>query len=489
MTEHVEDAVSENQEVAEKKERLDLSVEISDGGPCQKHLKVRVPRGEVDRFFDKEFSELVRTATVPGFRPGKTPRRLIERRFRKEVAGTVKSALLMQSLEQVGEEQKLEPISEPKLDLDSIELPDEGDFVFELDVEVPPSFDLPQYTGLRIRKPVKEWTDDDVQKEVVAVQQRFGERVSKADGAAFGDYVIVDVRFMTGKEVVQEYNNLTIRMDEEVVFRDGRIAGFAKAMAGAVAGDTRETQVSLSDSAGRRDLRGKSITAVFVVQDVQELRPAPLDKKLFDRLAVSDSGELNDLLRLVLERRLRMRQDEQARKDVTEQLLANANWELPPDMLRRMGEGVLRRRVFELRDAGYSEDDIGARINLLRQSSIAATATMLRQQFVLQKIAQAENIEVGDDDLEEAVEAMSDRSGESRRRVRARLDKENGWMQLTAQILERKTIDCIVSRGTIQEVPLEEESIRAASVDASAVPEDAESAAILEESQDAPEAS
>src|SRR5262249_53685678 len=115
-----------------EKKKLALDVQISDVGPCKKHLKIEIPRADIDRQFDDSLGEMPREAAVPGFRPGRAPRQLVERRFRKQVAGQVKSTLLMAALEQLDEDYKLEPITAPNLDIDAIELPDEGPMKFEI---------------------------------------------------------------------------------------------------------------------------------------------------------------------------------------------------------------------------------------------------------------------------------------------------------------------------------------------------------------------
>ena len=114
---------------------------------CERHVTVTIPREDIERYFDKEFSELMPTAHVPGFRPGHAPRKLVETRFRKDIAEKVKSELLMDSLTQVNEEQKLSAISEPDFDFEAVELPDEGPLTFEFDIEVRPEFEMPQVEG------------------------------------------------------------------------------------------------------------------------------------------------------------------------------------------------------------------------------------------------------------------------------------------------------------------------------------------------------
>src|SRR5215210_8245615 len=101
--EHDLDTAEETQdaEAEQPKRKLDLDVQISDVGPCKKHLKIAIARSEVERQFDESLGTFKREAAVPGFRPGRAPRPLVERRFRKEVAGQVKSTLLMACMEQL----------------------------------------------------------------------------------------------------------------------------------------------------------------------------------------------------------------------------------------------------------------------------------------------------------------------------------------------------------------------------------------------------
>ena len=98
----------------------------------------------------------------PGFRPGRAPRQLIVKRFRKQVSQQVKSNLLMSSLDQIDKEYKLEPIVQPRLDIEAIEIPESGPMSFEMDVEVRPQFELPNYKGLKVKRPIAELTEKDI---------------------------------------------------------------------------------------------------------------------------------------------------------------------------------------------------------------------------------------------------------------------------------------------------------------------------------------
>jgi len=101
-------------------------VKIDDRSACERHITVTVAREDIDRYLNKEFSELMPAAHVPGFRPGHAPRKLVENRFRKDVVGRVKGSLLMDSLEQIHKDYDLSAIGEPELDLATVDVPDEG---------------------------------------------------------------------------------------------------------------------------------------------------------------------------------------------------------------------------------------------------------------------------------------------------------------------------------------------------------------------------
>src|SRR5690349_20537870 len=137
-----EDSVEEGEAALGEMEKpkMDLNVKVDVPSACERHVTVTIPRADVDRYFNDVFSELMPSAAVPGFRPGRAPRKLVEQRFRKEVLGQVKGSLVMDSIAQASEDQKLTAISEPDFDFAAVEVPEDGDMTFEFDIEVRPEF-------------------------------------------------------------------------------------------------------------------------------------------------------------------------------------------------------------------------------------------------------------------------------------------------------------------------------------------------------------
>ena len=151
---------------------LTLDVSIDTVSTCQRRVKVTIPREDIDRYRDDALGELVPTALLPGFRPGRAPKRLVSSRFKSELADQIRSKLLTDAMTQVSENHKLSPISEPDLDVNAVLLPDEGPMTFEFAIEVRPEFELPKWKGLSISRPAREITEADVDEALANVDRK-----------------------------------------------------------------------------------------------------------------------------------------------------------------------------------------------------------------------------------------------------------------------------------------------------------------------------
>lgn len=448
-------AVADGEEAAgEEVERLSQDVKVDSRSTCERHVTVTIPREDIDRFFDKEFSELMPKAHVPGFREGRAPRKLVEARFRKDIAEKVKSDLLMASLTQVNEDEKLSAISEPNLDIEAVELPDDGPMTFEFDIEVRPEFDLPKWQGLTIEKPVREFSDADIDQTLQGILARRGRLVPHEGPAAAGDYITTNLTFKHGDNVLASANEEVIRIRPVLSFRDGKITKFDEAMAGVLAGQTRECEAQLSDDAPNVELRGQKVKAVFEVLEVKKLEMPAMTPELLEELGgFADEAELRDAIRDQLGRQLEYEQHQRAREQITKALTVAANWELPPALLQRQSRRELQRAVMELQRSGFSDEEIRAHENMLRQNSMASTAAALKEHFILERIAEEEKIDADENDYDVEIRLIAEQTGESARRVRARLEKGGSMDVLRNQIVERKVIERILAEAVFKETP------------------------------------
>jgi trigger factor len=470
-------AVTTPEDEAAKK-KLRQVVEMKDIGPCKKHIKVTIDHENVAAKLNEKYSELVGDSAVPGFRPGKAPRRIIERRFRKEVSDQVRAEMLLQSLEQLSEEQDVAPLSAPNIDPTKIILPEDGPMVYEFEVEVRPAFDLPNYKGLKIKRPVRTFTEADVDREERRLLEPYGQVAPKTapDGGEpvveIGDTIIADVVTKFEGQVLSEIKESKVRVQPQLAFKDGLAPKLGEQLAGAKAGESRQVDITLSSAAATEALRGKTVQATFTIKDVKTVIMPEKTHEMMHEFGVHSAEQLRELLRLVLERRLDYEQRQAAREQVLAAITTTASWELPQDLLVRQARRAISRKMMEMRGSGMSEDEIASRIRLLQQDILQSTAQGLKEHFVLQKIAENEKIDINEDDINDEVDRIASQYNESPRRIRARLEKDDMMEALAAELIERKALDRILETATYEDVVQTEgaEGAAVATVEEQAVP-------------------
>ncbi|MBO52262.1 MAG: trigger factor [Planctomycetaceae bacterium] len=431
---------------------MSLDVEITESGPCLRHVVVKVPRADIDAVHDVAVGELSDSAEVPGFRKGHVPAGLIAKRFRRELADEVKQKLLVGSLEQLAEDHDLEPINEPNLDVDMIEIPEEGDFEYEFDVEVRPEFDLPDYKGLTIDRPVQEVTDEDVDAYLQQFLLQYAHFHDHDGPAETGDTVVVDLAFTHGGETVRTIEEAMLELRSLLRFQDAELEGFDELMAGVAAGEERTGEITVAAEADNVAMRGETLGVTFSVTTVKKTHLPELDAEFLDRLGVEDEDALKDALRATLERQAEFGQRQNTRSQVLERITESADWDLPEELVTKQTENALRREILEMQQAGFTPQEIQARENEIRQHAISTTRQAIKEHFVLDRIAEEEELEVDGADLDTEIQLMAMQSGENPRRLRARLIKSGMIENLEAQVRERKSIEVILEHAEFNDV-------------------------------------
>ena len=477
-------AVADAPDTPDVPEKLSQTVEIFDVGPCKKHVKVTVDRAAINTRFAEKYDQLMvkHPTHIPGFRPGKAPKKVVQKKFVKEVTAEVRQEVLMASLEQLADEAKLSPLSPPDLDPSKVLIPDDEEtpLVYEFDIEVRPEFDLPDYKGVKLRRPMYTFTDADVAKEKRRILEPMGTIVPKesADGTpvtvALDDVIVANLAIKDGDAELNKVNEVQLKVEKRLALDDGIAEDFGSVMVGAKAGDVRTVNIVLRQDLVSETLRGKTVQAVFDIQDVKVIRQPELTDKLLARLGVNNADQLDEAIRVRLEKYLEYVQRQTARTQVLDKLAGGGNWELPQDLLRKQARRTLQRRVLEMRSSGMTEDQIVARERALVQDAMRSTAAALKETFVLQKIAETEKLEIEDADLDAEIDAIAERTDESPRKVRARLERDDLMESLAGDLLERKALDLVLQAAEYDDYPfnpMEQEEQGMATVDAAAAPE------------------
>ncbi|MFM1997275.1 MAG: hypothetical protein RLZZ111_1662 [Planctomycetota bacterium] len=435
---------------------LKLDVAIDKVSACERKVRVSIPREDIDRYRDAALGEMMPAALLPGFRPGRAPRRLVSSRFKTEISDQIRSKLLADAMTQVSEQEKLSPISEPELDVTAVRVPADGPMTFEFKIEVRPEFDLPQWKGLAIRRPTREISDADVEESLTGMLRERARFVPHDGPAKPGDLVVANLRFLDGDTVLSEATDLELIVRPRLSFADAELDGFDALVAKARVGAPVTATLKVSDEAATEALRGKDVTVELTIVDVKKLELPELDRQLLEEIGPFESADdLRAAVRRQLENQLEWHRRRQVRQQVSKALTASASWDLPPDLLRRQSLRELERAILELRRSGFDDDSIRRHVNELRQSVMGSTAAALKEHFILERIAEDESIADAAADYDEEIRAIAAQSGESPRRVRANLEKRGLMDVLRNQIIERKTIELITSQAKFTDTPFE----------------------------------
>jgi trigger factor len=415
---------------------------------------VSIPRSEIERQFEESLESVRQEAVVPGFRPGKAPRQLVVKRFRKQVSEQVKSKLLASSLSQIDKEYELQAIVQPRLDFEAIELPEQGPMNFEMDVEVRPQFDVPSWQGMKVKRPVVELTEQDVDLHHTRFLERHGQIVPKLEGAAeIGDYVTADLIFnRPDGRFMSEAKETEFRLQSELRFSNGTIPDIGPKLVGVKPGDTRQLEARLGTAVEDPALRGATIPVQVRVHDLKRMRLPELTDEFLESIDFQSKDELRAAVREALERRIKSQERDAIRRQILDNLLRQTPFELPADLVSREEKSTIARLVAQLRREGMTDKEIRASEAQIRANAHESTLRSLKELLLLSQIAEAEEIKVEDADLALEIESIAERTGESVRRVRARIDKEDGTDSLLTQILERRVIDRILKDVELEDV-------------------------------------
>ncbi len=452
-------AETENVDSAEEKQPIQLEVTVESPQSCLREVVVTIPQSEVQRYLKDAFDEVVPEAQVPGFRNGRAPRKLVEKQFKDRVVEQVKGSLLMDSLSQVTDSENFSAISEPDFDYNSIDLPDEGDFKFQFSVEVRPEFDTPNWKGLQLSKPVEEVGDDEIQQSLDRVLSRYATLAASDEPAVDGDNLLVTAEFHDGTTMLSKMDEERVRLHQRLSLSDAVCDDFGKVMAGVKEGEIRKANVTISEGADEEEMRGKEIEATFHVVEVLKSETPELTDAFLEELGDFESeDELRSFVRDSLVRQADYRTQQALRKTVVELLAGEASFDLPPALVKRQTMRELERKVLELRRSGFDEDNIRGFVNASKQNAQASTQSALREHFILEKIAEEEDVDASPEDYDEEVRLIAEQSDMPERRVRARLEKQGQMDALRNQIVERKVVELIVAAAKVTDEMVEKKA-------------------------------
>jgi len=457
-----------------------MDVTVEDVAACRKKLTITFPREEIDQKFAARFTELEREALVPGFRPGRAPRRLIEKRFRDAVTEEVRVKLVAEGFEKAIEEQHLDVIGEPDVDPDKIDLPEEGEMAFSIELEVRPAFDLPEdYSQIpldEVERP--EVTDESVTQALERLREQHGrmELVGEDGEVRENDFLTCDLAIQADDVMVVDRTDVRLPV-AEIALEGIRLEGLPELLKGAKAGETLAAKITIGQEADNEDVRGKEAELRVKIGAIARV-VLPDDEAL---LKAADYEDM-DALKAAVRRQQEAQSDTAYRRArttaVEDWLLKTVPFDLPEDLAKRHANRLLQRQLVNLQYRGIPAQEIESRLGEIRGASTEQAARDLRLHFILDAIAKKEGIEATDAELDARVRFIAAQYGRKEDRLREEMNAQGTLDSLRGQILEDKVLRMLLEKATAGEAE--------AAAAGEAAPQEEPSDAAEDEPSDAP---
>ena len=455
-----------------------MKTEVVDVSPTRKELKIEIGAEEVRAELEQVSRRYAAQANVPGFRKGHTPVSVVRTRFKNEIRGDVVQALVPRAVNEAINESGLHVIGEPEIHLDpgeGLTKMGEAPLAIHAHVEVLPEVSLGEYKGIEATRRTRPVTEEMIEEFVAGLREQSAALVPVEDRASQdGDTVTVD---FTGKYLDPPSDEEIKAEDVDVVIGgEGVLPVFAENLMGARPEDVRTFTVKYPEDFSSKGLAGKEIEYTATVTAVRRKELPEADDEWARSLGegVESADDLRNRLREQLGARATFESDQRLRDELMGKLTDAHKFELPDSLVEYQSRQILERTVRDMMQRGM--DPRGQDINWegLQGVMRARAEDELRGSMLLERIAEAENIEPTDEEIEQEIESIAAATRQTPEQVRAALTKQGGERSIADRLRHRKALDVIVASARVtdeewrDETPATEQAEAQSSEDASA---------------------
>lgn len=413
-------------------------------------LKITVDNNKFEEAVNKAYNKTKGKYNIPGFRKGKAPKVVIETQYGKGVFyNDAIDMLFPEVYPEAIKELNIDPIDRPDLDIE--EISKDNGLVMVVNVEVKPEFELGAYKGIEISKVDNTVSEEDVEARLNEMVNRNARLTSVEDKALEnGDTAVIDfegfkngVAFEGGKG--ENYNL--------VIGSNTFIPGFEDQLVGKKAGEEVEVNVTFPETYHAENLAGKPVVFNVKVNDVKVKEVPALDDEFAkDTTEFETLAELRADVKAKLEEQAKNAADAEMRNALVEKVSANTEVEIPEAMVQHQIDNMLMELNYQLQYQGLNLEQLlqmtGRGLDELREERRADAERLVKSSLVLEAIAEKENVEANDADVDDELEKMAAMYNMEVEKIKSSL-RETDIEDIKGQIKIRKTLDLLVENATI----------------------------------------
>ena len=432
-----------------------MKVEVETQPHSVATLRIELPPEEVRKEWDAIAANYARYARIPGFRAGKAPKPVIEKKFRKEIQDELTKKLVSKSYHEAIAEKQLRVVS--LTNLEDVEFGDDRSMRFRATVVTAPEFELPDYNGIPIELPSAEVTDAEVDAALERLRDQSADFTDVTDRPlAMEDFAVIDFDGSIGgvpiSEIVPEASK-NLHGGKKFWLRvapDNFLPQFAEQIVGMNAGETRSVQVEFPAEFPVPEIAGRKADYAVTLNEIKQKVLPPLDDAFAAKLIPGkDLHELRHTLEHNLEHEKEHEIERAKESQIVKFLQEHITFDLPPTLLKNETRRALNELVHRNRERGVPDEMLKGKEKELIEGAGSLAAHRLKTNFILHRIAEREGIKITKDEVDERIRQQAEQYNVPVEKMRKELEEHDRLDGLAEEVLLGKTLDFLKANVTV----------------------------------------
>ena len=419
-------------------------------------LQIELPPEEVSKEWDAIANSFARVAKIPGYRPGKAPRVVIEKRFRKEIQEELTKKLVSKSYHDAIEQEQLRVAS--LANIEDVQFGEDKSMRFRATVVTAPEFELPEYKNISVQLPETKVYDAEVDAALERLRDQSADFVDAPErGLQMGDFAVIDFEGSIDGKLMSEIapqasknlhggNKFWLHLAA-----DNFLPKFCDQMVGQKRDETRKITIAFPADFQVKELMAKEASYTITLREIKEKVLPPVDDAFASELIPEKTlADLRQMVEHDLEREKEHERERAKEGQIIKYLHERTQFELPPALLKNETRRVLAELVQRNRERGIPDEMLKNKETDLIESAAALAAHRLKSNFILHRIAERENIETSRQDIDARIREEAARYNVAVEKMRQELQEHEGLNTLAEQILLGKTLDFLKANVSVE---------------------------------------
>jgi len=429
-----------------------MQVTVEDVSSVKKILHIEVPEDRVARELDNAYKNLKKTAKIKGFRPGKAPRSVLERLYKKDVHNNVSSKLLQDSFVEAIKETDLNIVGNPKIEPPGFD--EKEPYKYDATVEIKPEIEEIDFKGLTLKKSLYRVTDQEMDAQIKMLQKNLARQnpITEDRAVRENDFVLIDYEgFKDGKPFAetQKTENFTMKIGAGHILKT-----FDEQLIGMKPGDNREIKVDFPEDYFNNKLANLEINFQVQLNEIREEVLPEIDDEFAKRLGQYET--LDDLKNAItdnLNQGYAKRVEQELNEQIYEALIPKSEFEVPDSMVDYELEGIIEEAERSFAYHNKSMEDLGLSKEILSEKYRDTAEKKVRRHLILGKIVEQEDMTLTDRELEDGFKEMAQTFNQPLEHIKNYYKQNEDKIEFFKHtLLEKQAIKLIIESSTIEEV-------------------------------------